>query len=40
MKNRKKNRKLGFDYSSEAIYFLTICCKNREYHFGKIENNK
>ena len=40
MKERKRNRKLGFDYSTEAIYFLTICCKNRIHHFGKIENKK
>ncbi len=40
MRERKRNRKLGFDYSTEAIYFLTICCKNRIHHFGKIENKK
>ena len=40
MKERKRNRKLGFDYSTEAIYFLTICCKNRIHHFGRIENKK
>ena len=40
MKNRKRNRKLGFDYSSNAIYFLTICCKNRTHYFGQIENKK
>ena len=40
MKDRKRNRKLGFDYSTEAIYFLTICSKNRIHYFGKIENNK
>ena len=40
MKNRKRNRLFGFDYSSEAIYFLTICCKDREHHFGKIEKDK
>ncbi len=40
MKNRKRNRKLGFDYSTEAIYFLTICCKNRIHCFGEIKNNK
>ncbi|MCF6358070.1 MAG: hypothetical protein L3J54_09720 [Draconibacterium sp.] len=40
MKNRKRNRKLGFDYSTEAIYFLTVCCKNRIHHFGEINDNK
>jgi len=40
MRDRKRNRMLGFDYSSEAIYFLTICCKDREHHFGEIKNDK
>ena len=40
MRDRKRNRMLGFDYSSEAIYFLTICCNDREHHFGEIENDK
>ncbi len=40
MKERKRNRKKGFDYSSQGIYFLTICCKDRINHFGKIYNRK
>jgi REP element-mobilizing transposase RayT len=40
MKERKRNRKAGFDYSSQGIYFLTICCKDRIKHFGKIHNRK
>lgn len=40
MKSRKRNRKLEFDYSSDAKYFLTVCCKNRIHHFGKIDNGK
>jgi len=28
----------GFDYSSHGKYFITICTKNREQYFGKIEN--
>ena len=36
MKNRKRNRKKGFDYSSENIYFITICCKHRLLQFGKV----
>ena len=39
-KPRKRNRKLGFDYSSEAIYFVTICCKDRVHFFGKIINGE
>ncbi len=40
MKNRKRNRMLDFDYSQEAIYFLTSCCKNRINFFGEIVNNE
>jgi len=40
MKQRKRNRKLGFDYTSEAIYFLTICTHNRICYFGIIENEQ
>ena len=37
MQGRKRNRKLDFDYSSEAIYFVTICTQNRVHYFGKVE---
>jgi putative transposase len=40
MKNRKRNRKKGFDYTSNNIYFITICCKYRIHHLGKIANNQ
>ena len=40
MQGRKRNRKLDFDYSSEAIYFVTICTQNRFHYFGKVENAK
>lgn len=40
MKNRKRNRMLGFDYSNDAIYFLTICCKKRIHHFGEVIDGK
>ena len=40
MQGRKRNRKLDFDYSSEAIYFVTICTQNRVHYFGKIESGK
>ena len=38
MQGRKRNRKLDFDYSSEAIYFVTICTQNRVHYFGKVES--
>ena len=29
-----------WDYSSDGACFITICTKNREQYFGKIENGK
>ena len=40
MKNRKRNRMQGFDYSKDAIYFITSCTKNRIHHFGEIMDGK
>lgn len=40
MKERKRNRKKGFDYASDGVYFLTICCKDRINYLGKINNRK
>lgn len=34
------NRLKDWDYSNEAIYFITIVCENRECIFGNVENNK
>jgi len=31
-------RKKGWDYGSNAAYFVTICTKNRACYFGEIEN--
>jgi len=30
----------SWDYGSDGAYFITICTKDREHHFGKIENDK
>jgi len=30
----------GWDYGSSGWYFVTICTKGREYHFGEIRDNK
>lgn len=38
--HRKSIRLKGYDYSSEGLYFITICTQNREHLFGKIVNNK
>lgn len=29
MKNRKRNRMIGYDYSKNGFYFVTICVKDR-----------
>jgi putative transposase len=39
-RDRKHIRLTGWDYSSEGIYFITICCRDRQSFFGKIEDNK
>ena len=40
MEGRKRNRMHGFDYSSDAIYFITICTKDKIHYFGKIQNGE
>ena len=36
--HRKSIRLKGYDYSQAGLYFITICCQNRIYRFGQIEN--
>ena len=38
--HRRSIRLKGYDYSQAGLYFITICCNERECHFGKIENDK
>ena len=38
--HRRSIRLQGYDYSQEGLYFITICCENRELRFGKIENDE
>ncbi|HEY0261992.1 MAG TPA: transposase [Chitinophagales bacterium] len=38
--HRKSIRLKEYDYSQEGAYFVTICTKDRECLFGKIENEK
>lgn len=33
---RKHNRLIGYDYSSQGAYFITVCSKNRELIFGDV----
>ena len=37
---RKRNRKFGFDYTSNEIYFVTNCTKDKIHFFGKIKNGE
>ena len=37
--HRQSIRLKGYDYSRAGLYFITICCENRECRFGKIEND-
>ncbi len=36
MKNRKRNRMKGFDYSSNKLYFITNCVKDNLCCFGNV----
>lgn len=36
MKNRKRNRMLGYDYSQNNLYFVTICVHDRICCFGAV----
>jgi len=37
---KKRSIKLKFNPSSNTIYFLTLCCKERVDYFGTIDNDK
>ncbi|MFM9945613.1 MAG: transposase [Bacteroidia bacterium] len=37
--HRRSIRLKGYDYSREGLYFITICCHNRECLFGEIYEN-
>ena len=30
----------NWDYSSEGLYFITICTQNKEHYFGEVENEE
>jgi len=36
--HRRSIRLKGYDYSQAGMYFVTICCQDKIYRFGKIEN--
>jgi putative transposase len=38
--HRRSVRLKGYDYSQAGLYFITICCKDKECLFGKIVNDE
>lgn len=40
MKDRKLTKLKGYDYSQSGYYFVTICTRDREEWFGKVEDGK
>ena len=40
MKERKRNRLEGYDYSKDNLYFVTSCTRDRVHFFGEIKNHK
>ena len=40
IKERKRNRLLGYDYSQDNLYFVTSCVKDRICCFGEIVNQQ
>lgn len=37
---RKSIRLKDYDYSLAGLYYVTICCYNKQHLFGDIENNQ
>jgi REP element-mobilizing transposase RayT len=40
MRERKTNRLRNYDYSQNGYYFVTVCTRNKEPWFGKINNGE
>jgi len=38
--HRRSIRLKGYDYSKAGLYFITLCCQNREHLFGEIKNGE
>ena len=38
--HRRSIRLKGYDYSQAGMYYITICCKDKLWRFGKIENGE
>lgn len=40
MRHSKLLRLKGYDYSSAGLYFITICCQDMVWRFGRVENGE
>lgn len=40
MLNRRSLRLKGYDYSQAGLYYITICIKDRQCLFGRVENQQ
>jgi REP element-mobilizing transposase RayT len=38
--HRRSIRLKGYNYLQEGLYFITLCCQNRDCLFGEIENGQ
>lgn len=38
--HRRSIRLLGYEYSQEGLYFITLCCRDRAHLFGEIANGE
>ena len=38
--HRRSTRLKGYDYSQNGLYFITLCCQDREHLFGEIIDDK
>ena len=38
--HRRSIRLKGYDYSQAGLYYVTICCQDKIYRFGKIDEGK
>ena len=38
--HRRSIRLKGYDYSREGLYFITLCCQDRQHLFGTIKNGE
>lgn len=40
IKDHKRNRMIDFDYSSDSLYFVTSCTKNKTCCFGEVSDGE